>query len=184
MLIESNKNHRDKIVELVKEVSAESVLEVGCGSGRNLKLIQDAIPGIKAVGTDIDTARMQSGRDRKDGTYEMIEQDIRELDFPDKSFDVVFTSAVFLMIDLTPEEIKNIIERMKRIAKKRIILVEFHHDMAGIPGFETQKYRFVRDYKATMKEVGLENIKDIKITKELWDAPMWELYGHFLIVDL
>jgi len=49
--------HREKIIELLKDINPESVLELGCGRGENLLMIKKAFPNAKVVGTDIDDGR-------------------------------------------------------------------------------------------------------------------------------
>lgn len=183
-------NHRNTTVKLLEKINPESVLELGCGYGDNLLFIRNSFPNVKLVGTDIDKPRILFAKKACNGKdIEIIEQDILNIDFPDKSFDVVLIDAVLLMIELSTEQIKEIIGKTAKIAKKAIILIEFHHLSAGLPGkemlhFKTGKKRFVRNYLPVLSTIEIKNIEQIKITSDIWDSPKWQMYGYYLIAKL
>ncbi len=175
-------DYRQVIIDLLKEINPESVLELGCGYGDNLFNIKKAFPNAKVVGTDIDGERLSEGMRkarREELNIEMVFQDIREMDFLSKSYDVVLTDAVLLMIKMTEEEIKNIIQQIVRTAKKMIILVEWHDKKVKLLGKDVGN-RFVRNYVELLNMFEIKDIKLRKITEEEWDSKKWQQWGYFI----
>ena len=87
----------------------KSVLDVGCGEGKTVKLLRDM--GIDAYG--IDTGEM--------GKYDKehcIYGDARYIPFKDKRFDIVVSNDFFEHI--VEEEIDQVYNEMKRVGKKVI----------------------------------------------------------------
>jgi SAM-dependent methyltransferase len=83
----------------VAACGAESILEVGCGYGKQLEAIREAVGGrVSLVGIDfsptqLDLAARRVGRDRN---LLLVLGDGLRLPFPDNAFELVFTSAVIL----------------------------------------------------------------------------------------
>jgi SAM-dependent methyltransferase len=75
-----------------------SVLEVGCGYGKQLRALRDALPGTTLMGIDFSRPQLQMARTYLDGlddiTLALASGD--RLPFDDDSFDLVLTSAVIL----------------------------------------------------------------------------------------
>lgn len=75
-----------------------SVLEVGCGYGKQLRLLRDRLPGVPLVGVDFSPTQLGRARDYLagcDGIRLALASGLR-LPFCDRSFDLVLTSAVIL----------------------------------------------------------------------------------------
>jgi len=179
--------HRKVVVDIVKSFNPESILELGCGWGNNLRNIKIAIPDIKAVGTDINLTRMQQGMSKIRGEnldVRMVEQNIKNIDYSPNSFDVVLTDAVLLMIELTEEELKKIFMNMKRIAKKAIVLVEWHDEEIKDLTGKNIGFRFVRNYKKLLEPLNAKSIEMRKITPEEWDSTNWKTFGYYITIKL
>lgn len=73
------------IERIPPDASRKDVLEIGSGTGFQLKLLRDRFEN--AVGIDLDTSNYKSGR-----VESIIEYDGRNIPFPDSSFDIVFSS--------------------------------------------------------------------------------------------
>jgi 2-polyprenyl-3-methyl-5-hydroxy-6-metoxy-1,4-benzoquinol methylase len=99
--------------------STRSVLDVGCGNGLQMKLIRCRFPKIEGVGIDIYDGAVKECRTQ--GTYKkVILEDIRNMSFKDKSFDVV---VCFQVIEhLTEKQAIKLLDRMEKIARKQIII--------------------------------------------------------------
>ena len=74
-----------------------SILEVGCGYGKQLRAIRRRID-VPMVGIDFSPTQLGSGREYLDGLdrIALVLGSGAELPFPDRSFDLVLTSAVIL----------------------------------------------------------------------------------------
>src|SRR5262249_61256291 len=81
----------------------ERLLDVGCGGGAVLRMAAGRLPGGRAVGVDVWSARDQSGNAEQvtrrnadlEGVADRVElhtADMRQLPFEDGSFDVVVSS--------------------------------------------------------------------------------------------
>jgi ubiquinone/menaquinone biosynthesis C-methylase UbiE len=99
--------------QLLKRISptASTLLDVGCGRGYWLKLLQQKT-GLQLMGCDVFDFSHLSGIDYKKGT-------INQLPFEDKSFDIVTCHH-------TLEHIKDInaaVRELKRVARKQLMVV-------------------------------------------------------------
>ncbi|HEX2030794.1 MAG TPA: class I SAM-dependent methyltransferase [Actinomycetota bacterium] len=94
-----------RLIDAIPWKGDERVLDVGCGRGLLLIEAAGRVPGGRAVGIDIWSAKDQSGN-RPEATrhnaelaavsdrVDVLDGDARALPFPDASFDVVVSSAV------------------------------------------------------------------------------------------
>lgn len=102
------------ISKLVKKyVTGKQALDYGCGTGRSSRLLKQF--GMEAIGVDIskDMLEQASSKD-PDGVYQHIESS--KLPFADKSFDLVFSSFVFLEI-ASLDEMQKIFTEIRRVLK-------------------------------------------------------------------
>lgn len=108
------------IPELLKKFSkGKKALDYGCGAGRSTMYLKKL--GFNAVGVDISQDMLaQAWSNDKNGEYHHIMSG--SLPFDNESFDVVFSSYVFLEVS-SLKEIKNILLEMKRVLKKDGIIV-------------------------------------------------------------
>ena len=74
-----------------------SILEVGCGYGKQLREIRRRID-VSMVGIDFSPTQLRRGREYLDGLdrIALVLASGAEIPFPDRSFDLVLTSAVIL----------------------------------------------------------------------------------------
>lgn len=181
--------HRKHLIEILKQFNPESILELGSGWGDNLLPIKRAFPNATVIGTDIDQKRLEfSAREiHKSGLdIELIKQDATKTDFLSKSYDVVLSCALLLMLKVDTAIIQQMIKDMARMAKKAVVLIEFHNEKLGADGFRfthtvTGTKRTIRNYTPLLKEAGLTNIEQIKIPPEYFDNPMWQKHGYYII---
>lgn len=133
-----------KLIELVADCRPNHVLEFGCGTGKNLRLLSDFRPEIpiECTGMDISLMGLIHARARNDVPFILCgdETHLRHL----CNFDVLFTCSVLDHI----EDIDGIIQEFKRIANKNIIIAETN----DVPGpyyypHNYESYGFVKlDY--------------------------------------
>jgi len=72
--------------DLVSEVGAGRILEVGCGTGHWMAALQ---PIDHMYGLDLSFGMLQKARERQKAFY-LVQGNANQLPFPDKAFDVVF----------------------------------------------------------------------------------------------
>ncbi len=86
------------LADRVASYRPASVLEVGCGYGKQLGLLRDRLPGVPLVGVDFSPSQLGQARrhlDGAEGAALALATGLR-LPFPDGCFDLVLTSAVIL----------------------------------------------------------------------------------------
>jgi 2-polyprenyl-3-methyl-5-hydroxy-6-metoxy-1,4-benzoquinol methylase len=131
----------EKLIEDILSFHPKSVLEFGCGVGKNLELLGDKVDehlGIDISATAVDIARKKN--------LTVINGDERTLKTI-KNHDIVFTCSVLDHI----EEIDNIVSEFKRIANLAIVIAEtntkvgrfyYPHDYESL-GFVKTGYVYV-----------------------------------------
>lgn len=109
------------IPELIREYggSGRDVLDYGCGAGRSTRFLKRL--GFETVGVDVSPNMLDQARTQdKSGEYRLITSG--KLPFEDSSFDIVFSSFVFLEISQL-HEIEDILTEMKRVLRKDGIII-------------------------------------------------------------
>lgn len=99
--------------------SIASVLDYGCGAGRSTRFLKRL--GFNAVGVDVSQDMLEQARS-KDGSGEYQHIPSGLLPFEDSTFDLVFSSFVFLEVSRI-EEIERILKEMKRVLRKDGIVI-------------------------------------------------------------
>lgn len=172
--VERNYYLRDKIAKF----SPQSILEVGCGCGNILSLLAKQHPIANIVGIEINLVAVECGNDwlYKEGILNVnleVGRAEQLSKFLDKSFDVVFSSAVLMYV--RQEDIKNVLSNMLRIAKKGIMLLEMHADnQKKYLGELYPPSNWKRDYRKIFNELGISNDR---ITIEPVSAYIWQPGG-------
>jgi len=173
-LLESHP-HRQTLLEELKKLEFDSLLEIGCNYAPNLSLIKKEYPDVKLAGIDINRDSILRAILRvKDA--ELVVGDINNLPFKDKSFDIVLSDGVLIYV--SQEEIEKVKSEMLRVARKALILVEFHSEGLSEEG-EIAFDHWGRNYKGLFKEYDTEFVK---ITN--WKERCWETTGYFVIIKL
>jgi ubiquinone/menaquinone biosynthesis C-methylase UbiE len=73
--------------ELAREVKAERILEIGCGTGHWLGILQALAPEV--YGMDCSHGMLQKALERK-GEFHLIRGDVNKFPFHDEIFDLIF----------------------------------------------------------------------------------------------
>lgn len=97
--------------------NAKDVLEVGCGNGYTLGLLQDKFSNYNFTGMDFSEDLLKIANERKLANVKFFQGDARKLEFADNSFDVVFTERCIINL-LTWEEQQQALKEMQRILRK------------------------------------------------------------------
>lgn len=118
-LVETVQGYKRKTYEMLKLGSGQSVLDIGCGIGQNVALIQQVVgPLGRAVGVDFDFDLLRSGVQkavmRGTRTERFVNANAYGLPFQDGTFDRVRTDRMLQHIDY-PE--KALIEMRRVLAE-------------------------------------------------------------------
>lgn len=121
------------LLEIVPVARDALVLELGCGSGRNLALLKEmGFTHLKGV----DFSETQVEFCKKNG-FDVQLMDISELEFPDNSFDLVFTNSVLLHVP--PDNIERVMKEAVRVSKS---IVAFREHSYGEEVFKGHVYKY------------------------------------------
>jgi SAM-dependent methyltransferase len=102
----------DMVTEFLKVQGLRTVLDIGCGDGRNLAAIVDR--GFIGAGMDISATALQGAIRRLKGRAFLVQGDAVALDlFPDASIDAITIFDVFGQIP----EVERMIENLRRVLR-------------------------------------------------------------------
>ena len=167
-----NHPHRQLILEAISRYEPlESVFEVGCGAGVNLKLLHHIYPEIRLYGYDISKQAM------KDAVSFFSDLPGRFLDYSDEdSFsqaDILLTDAVAVYV--SDKNIKSFVERFSGLAKKVLILCEWHSE----EGPFIHEGHWIHNYRDLLPGCKIE-----KIPPEAWpESKNWQEYGRIITYE-
>jgi SAM-dependent methyltransferase len=186
-------SHRAFLLEKIAGFSPiSSVLEIGCNCGPNLYLIARRFPESRIRGIDINPAAIQKGRELFAGAgitnVSLSVNKANELgQFPDKSFDVVFTDAVLIYIGR--DKIRKVIAEMVRVARKGLVLLERydfgpeHRDPYGL-GIRRHDL-WLRNYATLVKQFAPgAQVQITRVTGDIWPDQGWQETGALIEVRL
>ncbi|MBD3223930.1 MAG: methyltransferase domain-containing protein [Caldithrix sp.] len=112
-----------KVIDLAEIEDRKSVLEVACGTGVVFELIVHRNPNGENIGIDLSPDMLSKARKRvkkESGNFELREGDALNLDFNDKTFDILINN---FMVDLMPEEtFDKIAQEFHRVLKPQGVL--------------------------------------------------------------
>jgi len=172
--------HRKLLIDAICRFEPlESVLEIGCASGPNLFFLSERLPHAKLYGVDISKKAVQVGTElMKEKNIRNVFLTCRKADdlspFRDKSIDVVFTAATLVCIG--PDKIKAALREMTRVAKKAIVLLEWHTDS------NTSVYEdhWAHNYEKLFGEIAPQaEIIKTKIPENIWPGE-WSKFGYIV----
>lgn len=122
---------------IMKRYKPESVLEVGCNIGHNLKFIRRALPRAEIHGCDVNEEALAILRAQQPGFFTAC-ADVKDLPYDRKSFDMVVCVGVLIHVTNDKDLIKAISE-IFRVAKYYVLVAEYwSYDWEMIPyhGYE------------------------------------------------
>ena len=108
--------------ELPPFARAASVLELGCGPGRNLYVLGQRHPHLALHGVDINADGIAHARRHVRGEFVVGDLYDAAAVLGDRQVDVVFTMGV--LIHLHPDTLPGLITEMRRRARRFLVLVE------------------------------------------------------------
>ena len=85
---------RQMVLQALKDFGADSILDLGAGTGKSLSIFLKARPFQRAVGCDFSDQMLQKAKERLGPSADLIACDFHELPFPSGSFDLVTGSFI------------------------------------------------------------------------------------------
>lgn len=127
----------------------KSVLEIGSGPGGNLDFLSHK--GCKKItGVDISQQMISLAKNLLENkNIDIIKINGKELPFPNRTFDLVFTSTV-LQHNTNEEVLKQLISEICRVSDDQVLL--FERIESKIKGHESNLGRPISYYESLMKE--------------------------------
>lgn len=132
---------RDRLIREMRIGDNENILEIGCGTGRNLAILAEKYPRTRFFGLDASQAMLETAR-KKIESKNLANSTLKNAladDFShletfglEKPFDAVFFSYSISMIPPWRESIQNALENLK--AGKSFYIVDFY-DQRDLPVF-------------------------------------------------
>ena len=106
------------LTERLARYAPASVLEIGCGYGKQLGALRRLLPHARLVGVDFSPTQLARGREHLGGRSDvsLVLGSGAALPFPDAAFDLVFTSAVIL--HNRPEVAERIRQEVVRVSRR------------------------------------------------------------------
>ena len=114
---------RENLTETLVEIEIRNILDVGCGTGSQLRRL--AATGIHCTGVDRSDGMLRVARKKSSG-IDYIQADATALPFRDQHFDAVLISLA--LHEKSPEEGHLILKEMLRVLKSDgyLIIVDYH----------------------------------------------------------
>jgi ubiquinone/menaquinone biosynthesis C-methylase UbiE len=144
---------RKRFIELLDrlDLKGKSVLEIGSGPGGNL-LHLSTKNCKRLAGADISSRMIELARKQLEGkNVEVFKTNGHELPFPDRSFDLIFTSTV-LQHNTDEKLLAALVNEIARVAAGEVVL--FERIEAKIKGHETNLGRPVDYYQSLFEPQG------------------------------
>ena len=107
------------IINQIDLSKVKSILDIGCGTGILYEVLKEEHYIGTYVGTDLSPDMLEVGRKRYNG-IDLRVMDCENMEFPSRSFDVVFMRSVLHHVPHPA----NAVKEMKRVARKTIIIAE------------------------------------------------------------
>lgn len=153
-------------IDLIKELKGK-VLEIGVGTGKNIEYYPS---GIDITSIDFSEKMLQKAHEKTvkfNKTVKLVNMDAQNMDFPDNTFDMIFTTCVFCSV---PDPIIGLRE-MRRVCKQngKIIMIEHVRSERKVLGviMDILNPIVVNTYGANINRKTLDNINSagfIKVT--------------------
>jgi spore coat polysaccharide biosynthesis protein SpsF len=111
--------------EVISEFPIKTSLEVGCSIGANLKWLSELLGPDNVTGVDVNQKALDLVSTKLPGVHTKCTP-ARSLPFPDKSFDLTFTTGV--LIHQPPDELPQVMSEIVRCSRRFVICGEYFSD--------------------------------------------------------
>jgi SAM-dependent methyltransferase len=109
--------------EQLKDYEFDTILEVGCSAGRNLKYILERFGDVSVFGIDVNAKAIESAKANIPKERSVFKvNDLYNINNFDRDYDIIFSSGV--LIHVPPANLKSIIDVLVLGAPKYIMHIE------------------------------------------------------------
>ena len=176
--------HRKFLLETIeRQRPFASILEIGCASGPNLYLLAKRFPAAKLYGVDISQKAIAFGRNwlSNQGISNVFLETGKTghlTQFASQSVDIVVSDAALVYVG--PEKIEAALREMARVAKKAIILVEWHTDSDS----SIFKDHWAHNYRNLFQKILPDSEpRFLKLSPEIWGGD-WSEHGYIIEIRI
>lgn len=179
---------RDRLIAEMKSSAGDNVLEVGCGTARNLIILAKKYPGVNFFGLDASAEMLKTAQAKIDAqnikniTLRTALADAftfdKTFELNDK-FDAVFFSYAVSIIPPWKESIENALENLK--PQKTLYIVDFY-DQADLPKwFQRMLKSWLKQFHVKYPAELLPFLEDLeqKRNGKLTVKPLYKRYSLF-----
>ena len=166
----------NRIREEVDITQYKRVLDLGCGTGALLYVLQDL--GIEVVGVDSSSGMLkQAGRKLEGTEVELIKISPSErLPFDDDSFDLVISS--YVLHGLKPKEREKLYKELCRVSKGKIIFHDYNENRSLVTDIAEflengDYFNFIKIAKSEMEKY----FKDVRVV-DVDKKAAWYILKH------
>jgi len=110
------------LIKQIRQLKPESILEAGCGFGRNLKFLLKNGISVSLTGIDISRPLLTLAQKKLDRRVKLVRANLLHLPFVANRFDLVFTHGV--LMHLKPADLPRALQELVRVSKRYLILIE------------------------------------------------------------
>jgi len=168
------------ILNDIKKLNINSILDVGCGTGYLTNKIYSIVPNV--IGCDIDSKRLQLAKEYAAGKIKFIQNMSTTLPFPDRSFDLVTCFEVLEHVS----NYSDLVKECKRVSKKYVMFTVPNEPYFRLANLLRLKYisRFgnhpehINHFNKHKFKLTLSknlNVKRVKLNSFLWVSAICEI---------
>jgi len=155
------------LIDELKKIKFNSILEIGCSNNGNIKIIDNLFPD--AIVKGIDKSPMTQDQ------YGLAQK----IPYTRKSFDVIYSGATLIYIN-EKEGIRKAIKEIRRVGKKYAFFQELNTKNWLVRlWFRIFKGYIMWDYQELLK--GLDYKMEKKTDKK---SLVWRTFGYFITIKL
>lgn len=161
-----NHPHRAVISSVLATFPWTCLYEVGCGPGPNLLNILTRFKGVQLGGTDVNADAIAVARETFVGGMFRVGTG-EDLMLSDKGTDVALSDMCLIYVG--PRTIKRYLKEMARVARRKVVLCEFHHEsFFRRLWLRLSSGYYAYNYRRLLEECGFYDIMVLKLREEDW----------------